>query len=341
MRQKPGIPTGGYRSRVPRGGSIFGGGNIFIGGGNFSGNYQGGTYADTVHHPNDTYTETASAPTTASQEVPPDGTSVPQTSGKRRSGCLTSAVTICVWCILIILFFSIISGVSEGNGSGVTKSTVKRDKLQLHLSDEAGYYTDESGWIDNQTILERGLKEFYNETGILPYVYITDNINGDYDPSTETIEQFAEWTYTELFDDEGHALLVFWEHSSAYEYILWLGEDAAELMDNEACDILFDYLEYYYYEDVTDEEFFAYAFADAGKRIMTKTMTTGQYFSILLVVIGAVIIVFAVYKWRKARQVKEAERKKRAEEILNSPLEKFGENGDIIDELEKKYEKEI
>ena len=373
-RQKPGRPTGSYTRRRPIGGSpLFGGGNIFIGGnifggGNFSGSYTGsdsgtdssGTYttqADSAASAQGTTGSTttqAATDSTVAQQTADNSTGTAQTvqqntvrggstvqsTGKRKSGCLTSMVSVFIWGLLLVLFFSFVSGALAGD-SDFTKSTIHREKLHLNLSDEAGYYTDECGWIDNRTKLENGLKDFYGSTGILPYVYIIDNVDGDYDPSTEVLEEFAEAAYESLFDDRGHALLVFWDYAGAYEYVLWLGDDAAELMDTEACDILFDYLDYYYYEDVTDEEFFAAAFSEAGERMMKVEMTAGQYFKILAVVAAVIVIIYIIYKQRKARQAKEEERRRRAEEILNAPLEKFGENGDIIDELEKKYEKEI
>lgn len=263
--------------------------------------------------------------------------------GRRGTGGIGAVIVIVIWLVIMAAAFS--GGgdsyrpeYSQAGSSDITKSTVNRDKLNLKLSDEAGYFTDECGWIRNRTTLEKGLKEFYDSTGIIPYVYIINNVSGDYDPSTEKLEEFAKTQYGTLFNDEGHALLVFWDYAGAYEYVLWLGDDAAELMDTEACDILFDYLDYYYYYADTDEEFFADAFADAGKRIMSVTRSP-VYYIIIVVIVGAAA--FAVYKVWKSRKDKEAERKKRAEEILNSPLEKFGDNGDIIDELEKKYDKEI
>ncbi len=266
-------------------------------------------------------------------------------TGTGRGGRFTTLIMICIWLVLIWGLFSMVGGglggsygSSNGSSADVTKSTVNRHKLQLELDDTAGYYTDECDWIRNRTTLENGLKDFYNSTGILPYVYIIDNVDGDYDPSTEKLEAFADARYTELFSDDGHMLLVFWDYGGAYEYVLWLGDDTIELMDTEACDILFDYLDYYYYYADTEEEFFADAFAEAGQRIMTVTRSPMYY---ILIVGGAAIIIFVIYKGYKSRKDKEAERKKRAEEILNSPLEKFGDNGDIIDDLEKKYEKEI
>ena len=133
-------------------------------------------------------------------------------------------------------------------------------------------------------------------------------------------------------------MLLFWDYGGAYEYVLWLGEDTIPLMDSEACDILFDYLDYYYYYAETEEAFFAEAFAEAGKRMM-QVNRSPIFYIVFVGVFG--LGIFAGYKAWKNHRDKESARKKRAEEILNTPLEKFGTNGDVIDDLEKKYETEI
>ena len=301
------IHSGSYRGGFGGGmysGGLFGNGNIFVN-------------VDNHTNPTPVYTNTT-------------------TQKKTGSGCLTKII---IFIVVVILVNSLISALSTDSSFGyITKSTTDRDKLHLKVSDEAGYYTDECNWIRNSTILTTGLKDFYNSTGILPYVYIIDNVEGDYDPSTEKLEQFTAYQYEKLFDDEGHILLMFWDYGGAYEYILWLGEDTLEVMDSEACDILFDYLDYYYYYADTEEVFFADAFADAGKHMMKRTRSAGEYIIGIIVVAG---LGYVVYNFVKKRKEKEAERKRRAEEILNTPLEKFDANGDVIDELEKKYEKEM
>lgn len=259
-------------------------------------------------------------------------------SPKKKSGCLGVILTVSIWMMLVGFFFSLVGGGSTQSNDYITKSTINREKLHLHVSDKAGYFTDECGWIRNRAELEKGLKEFYDSTGIMPYVYIINNVAGDYDPSSQKLEQFAETAYEKLFDDEGHILLLFWDYGGAYEYVLWLGGDTIPVMDSEACDILFDYLDYYYYYAETEEAFFADAFAEAGKRMMQVSRSPFYY----IVIAGAIGLgIFACYTVWKKRQEKEAARKKRAEEILNTPLEKFGTNGDVIDDLEKKYETEI
>ena len=316
---------GGYMGPVFRpgrtyGGGLFGGGNVIINVDNHQENHTG------------TSTTQSEPVYTAPQE--PMTTSQTSESPKKSRGI--SRIAIAIWTFLVIFILSMAGGGSDSEG--ITKSTVNRDKLHVKINDEAGYYTDECDWIRNRTVLENGLESFYDSTGIMPYLYIIDNVNGDYDPSTEKLEAFAEAKYEELFTDEGHALLLFWDYGGAYEYVLMLGYDTQKFMDTEACDILFDYLDYYYYYADTEEEFFADAFAEAGKRMMTVSRSPVYY---IMIAAAVGIAVFGVCKVYKSLKDKEAERKKRAEEILNSPLEKFGESGDIIDELEKKYEKEI
>ena len=303
---------------MPLGGGMYRGGNVVI-----------------VNNQNETNTSTN---TTGETQSTISNTTTTTQSGKKNSGCLGVVLTVTIWMMLVGFFFSLVGGVSTQGSDYITKSTINRKKLHLNVSDKAGYFTDECGWIRNRAELEKGLKEFYNSTGVMPYVYIINNVAGDYNPSTEKLEQFVENAYEELFDDEGHILLLFWDYGGAYEYVLWLGADTIPLMDSEACDILFDYLDYYYYYAETEEAFFADAFAKAGKHMMQVTRSPIYY----IVIVGVVGLgIFACYMIWKKRQEKEAARKKRAEEILNTPLEKFGTNGDVIDDLEKKYEMEI
>lgn len=321
---KPGAGRGGYMNHRP----------MHTGMPLGSGRYRGGNVVIVDNH-KEIYTNGEGQSQTITTNTTTNTTTQSQ---KKQSGCLGVILALSIWVMIVGFFFSIVGGTSSGSSDYITKSTINRDKLQLNVSDKAGYFTDECGWIRNRTELEKGLKEFYSSTGILPYVYIINNVAGDYDPSTQKLEQFAESAYERLFTDEGHILLLFWDYGGAYEYVLWLGEDTIPLMDSEACDILFDYLDYYYYYAETEEAFFAEAFAEAGKRMM-QVNRSPIFYIVFVGVFG--LGIFAGYKAWKNHRDKESARKKRAEEILNTPLEKFGTNGDVIDDLEKKYETEI
>ena len=98
-------------------------------------------------------------------------------------GCGCGAFLIILVIILIFLliigFFvaSVFTGSSE-----ITKSTVARQPLPAGSVNETEYYTDELGWINNQTKMEAGLKYFYQKTGVQPHVVIIDNVNGSHNP---------------------------------------------------------------------------------------------------------------------------------------------------------------
>lgn len=203
------------------------------------------------------------------------------------------------------LIFLLYGGVRDtGRDNQITQSTIKREKLDADVDLSAGYYTDEPGdWIYSSSRLERGLKSFYKDTGVVPYVYIINNINGDYDPTTQMLDDYAQAKYAELFNDQAHALLMFWDYGGAYEYRLWLGSQTGLVMDSEACDILFDYLDYYYYEADTDEAFFSDAFEQAGKRIMGESSgSKGK--NVLWGVLIAAIVIFVVYKLVRSKKEK-------------------------------------
>ena len=230
--------------------------------------------------------------------------------------------------IVLLLVCYMLMGAGSAN---ITNSTIERQKLETTVSLDKGFYSDELGWIRSETQASKGLKHFYNKTGVAPYVYIINNVNGNYDPSTETLEQFASDKYNELFNDQGHLLLVFWDHEGSWQYTTWLGSQTGVVMDAEARDILFDYIDYYYYEAPTEDEFFSKAFEKAADRMMEKTKS--PFITLGIVAGGAVIIVIAFVWWKESKR-KKAEQDERNQEILNTPLEKMS---DELADLENKY----
>ena len=211
----------------------------------------------------------------------------------------------------------------------VTRSSIQREKLpedKCKPIDE--WYKDDWGdWIDEngeRESLETGLKYFYESTGVQPYLWIMGEDGKDY-KSTDSLEELAEVTYKKMFgNDEGHILIIFREYpNESGNYLLTVtpGFDAeTQVMDQEAKDILLDYIEYYYEDDDLNEgTFFQTAFRDAGERIMTKqvplsTMITAGII-VLVLILGLVITINIVRKRRfavkqqKAKQV-QAEKDK-------------------------------
>lgn len=237
--------------------------------------------------------------------------------------------------VIAVLLVASLSAQPAGTGGGqVTRSTMKREALPQGSVVETGYYTDELDWIGNPTKLSAGMKNFYQRTGVQPYLYITDTIAGSHEPASADAEAFAYAKYDELFKDEAHLLLIFFEYEPNMYHTWYLcGKQAKSVMDAEAMDILLDYVDLYYYQDLTDEEFFSKAFDDASKRIME--VTSSPWIPVLIAA-GVLVMIIVLYVWwGKAKAQKNTE-DERTKEILNTPLESFG--GGEIDDLAKKYE---
>jgi uncharacterized membrane protein len=241
--------------------------------------------------------------------------------------------------ILSLLLFVVYGANSSFGGGqtgsdGITKSTVRREPLRAGSVNETEYYADTLDWIGNRSQLTSGLKYFYQKTGVQPYLYITDTINGSNSPTTEELDDFANGLYDQLFTDEAHLLFVFFEHDDAYMDRYVCGTQAKTVIDTEAADILLDYVDRYYYEkNLSDEEFFSNAFSDAADRIMTVTRSPWipAIIAISLVILVALLFIW----WRHGKNQKNLEAQK-TEEILKAPLEKFGDTE--AKDLAKKYE---
>lgn len=219
-------------------------------------------------------------------------------------GCLSSILTI----FLLLVAFNFIWGMMPGNNNNsametiqVNSSTIERKPIEKGLVNETDYYQDNLDWIKNPNELKKGLSYFYGKTNIQPFVYITDNIEGETNPAPEEIDAFANNLYDELFTDEAHLLLVHFENYDdyryEYSYHTVYGSQAKVLMDNEAEDILFDYLDYHYSRDpdaVSEEQLFSEAFSDTADRIMTVTRSP---WIPALTVVGVATILLVLFNW--------------------------------------------
>ena len=266
-------------------------------------------------------------------------------SGTARGGGASAFVALAVFFVFFIaMIVFAIAASSQGRASassgssaagGITRSTVKREKMPAEYVTETGWYTDRLGWINSGTKLTTGMRAFYSETGVQPYLYITDTVNGTTSPSDEDMEIYAQALYDELFADEGHILLLFYEHNedSNYKTRYVCGAMAKTVMDQEACDILLDYVDAYYFSNLEDDEMFAAVFEKAGERIMRVTRSPVPYIMLALAVLAIVIVAFAW--WRRAKEQRNREAQER-ERILNADIDSVEDPA--LKDLESKYD---
>ena len=337
--------SGGGFSGGSRGGGGFSGGSRGGGGRSFGGGHSsGGSFGGFSGHSGGGYRPSGGGYRPSGGSFYPGGMGYSGGGGGGAGcggfgcgGCLTAILVVMVVLFVLAIIGGVISEVggavsSAGSSSGsVAKSTVQREALPLSASNETGYYTDEEDWFARPSDLESGLKYFYQKTGVQPYVYVVGSSHGT---TLSALQTFADEQYDALFSDEAHYLMVFYDDGSGgYSWAYSVGNQAKSVMDNEANEILADYIDRYYYDNtITDEEFFSLSFEKTADRIMTVTKPASAY---IMPVVGVIaVLVIAFIWWRaavKARQKKAEETAK----ILNTPLEEMGDPD--LEDLERKY----
>lgn len=334
-----GLSSGGFSGGRSHGSSSrgggFGGGSRGGGFGGFGGGSRGfgGFGGGSIFSP-----MIINAPrTTYSGGGSPSGSGIPDPTGSTNSGgpgksCTSSGCMIAL--IVVVAFFLLAGVVTLFSGS----SDVQREALPASAVEQTAYYTDQDGdWIHNASKLESGMKSFFQETGVQPYLVILPNGTTT---SVSELAAYAEKVYPQIIEDQGHFLIVFCDDGNGgYNWGYALGNQARSVMDDEALNIFNSYLDRYYSDySLSEEEIFSKAFSDTGTRIMKGEDNS---FDVVLIVILAVVLValLAAFFMGKKKE-KDAEEAKRTEEILSVPLEKFGDAKleDEIEDLEKKYE---
>lgn len=224
----------------------------------------------------------------------------------------------------------------------ITGSTVVREPLPEGSVNETGYYTDKLNLLLYESELLPGLENFYETTGVQPYVYLTGPTDGMWRLPNQTEKKaFAESKYQELFTDDAHLLLVVFKDDRYYSedrYWYAAGQQAASVIDTEAGEILAGYLDRYYYDQsLTYEQYFSKVFDLTAKRIMSVTACP-LLFIVLFVLLGALVAAAFVFLIIRHIKKKKREEAKRTEELLKTPLEKFSDREEKAEMLTRNYD---
>ncbi|MDR2715190.1 MAG: hypothetical protein LBB46_00380 [Coriobacteriaceae bacterium] len=252
----------------------------------------------------------AGGPNTASPQPP-----------SANSGCSMRTMLIALAVFFgLMLIFALFA--SMGDAGGMTRSTIERVALPASATNQTEYFTDaDGGWIHSPNTLISGMRSFFQETGVAPYLYIMPNGTST---SSQELTRYAEQLYPQLFTDEGHFLLVFCDDgrgSYACGYVV--GAQAKTVMDSEATSILNDYLDRHYYNNsLSEEEVFSRTFADTGQRIMAVEQSP---LVPIIICLTLVAIAAAAYFILKNRREQRARDQKHIEEVLSMPIESFGD----------------
>ena len=250
----------------------------------------------------------------------------------RSSSPIKSFVAIAV--ILIVIRFMVLMcavGIALIVGDGTAKSTIQRNKLTGVPAYSANCIVDELGYFENTGQAARGLKDFYDQTGVQPYIYIKD-----YDPSLTTDEQkeaYAKEYFDENIDQANGFLYVYFANEDEHDdsipsydksigYMCYaVGTSAKAVMDDEAVNIFWGYIDKYWTSDLSMEDMITTVFSETANAIMHVSKTSDQIEGMIiigvLVVAIAILITVVISIKRKA----EAEKAKHTQKILDTPIE--------------------
>lgn len=250
-----------------------------------------------------------------------------------------SIYTFILTIIFIIIIIAIISSVDPNQ----IKNTTQREKI-TGVVNKTDWYEDNIGWVGNKNTLISGLEDFYNKTGIQPYVvlipYSQEYWNGSSIHATKA-DEYLESVYNSKFTDEAHFIFAYFECANDSkkemngEFRYLSGYSADTIMNNEAIDILWGYFETNYYNtSLSMEKMISNTFSQTAETIMSKPTNVWDFVIVAIVVIGIVVAIVVVYKILKNKHKREKEKEEYTKEILSKPLETFGTD---TSDLEDKY----
>ncbi|MCR5273697.1 MAG: hypothetical protein K6E13_12065 [Lachnospiraceae bacterium] len=246
-------------------------------------------------------------------------------------GCGT-LVLIC----FMVAFVAIAVAAFSGNGSGSSyTSTVVREKLTNVPSFDSNCVVDELGWFDSTSATASGLKNFYDQTGVQPYLVFLDYDSSYSDDASR--EAYANEYYEENISSENVFLYIYFAEQDSDNdmgYMCYVaGNQADTVMDSEAVNIFWNYIDDYWYSDLSMDDMIVTVFDRTAENIMAgavEAKNTGYMKYAILIIVLVIILAVVIYYIIKEKNRRAKEKAKETETILNTPLRHVGDEGDDL-----------
>lgn len=252
-------------------------------------------------------------------------------------GSFNAVISLIIFVVILIAAFGGFPSSNSSSTKSVPKSTQNRERLESGVGYDNNCIVDNIGWFDNVTKTEKSIKKFYDKTGVQPYIVLNA-----YDSTllTDTAkEEYAKKWYDEHIKNESTFLYMYFaepDTDNDVGYMAYVnGKQVSSVMDSEAIEIFWAYVDKYWYSDMSTDDMFTTIFTKTADRIMTKSTTAADVGNNAIKVIGVIIVFAGIIVVMVLRRKHKAEEAKETEKILNTPL-----NGDSeADDLLKKYKK--
>ena len=253
-------------------------------------------------------------------------------------GNFNAVISLIIFVVVLIAAFGGFPSSNSSSTKSVPKSTQNRERLE---SGVVGYdnncIIDNIGWFDNVTKTEKSIKQFYDKTGVQPYIVLNA-----YDSTllTDTAkEEYAKKWYDEHIKNESTFLYMYFaepDTDNDVGYMAYVnGKQVSSVMDSEAIEIFWAYVDKYWYSDMSTDDMFTTIFTKTADRIMTKSTTAADVGNNAVKVIGVIVVFACIIAVMVIRRKHKAEEAKETEKILNTPLNEDSEADDLL----KKYKK--
>ena len=260
--------------------------------------------------------------------------------GGSSGGCFSIFLYVIIIFFVLAALGSVMAGKSGQDYSGTAK--LGKTKFTGEVYKAAGYYIDNSEGSEKfivaneESALLNGFKNFYDRTGVFPFLYICETVPGG--SSESNIKAYGEELYTELFSDhgrtvEGNLLILF--VADVPDYYLIGGYDIGDVIDDKATAVICNKINRHWDNGENASQIFGYGLDDASKAIMAKS-NAKTYTVTFIIVAGVVLAILILFKWWKARTAQKNKEQQDLENILNTPLETFGNQK--VNDLAQKYE---
>ncbi len=252
-------------------------------------------------------------------------------------GSFNAVISLIIFVGILIAAFGGFPSSNSSSTKSVPKSTQNRERLESGVGYDNNCIVDNIGWFDNVTKTEKSIKKFYDKTGVQPYIVLNA-----YDSTllTDTAkEEYAKKWYDEHIKNESTFLYMYFaepDTDNDVGYMAYVnGKQVSSVMDSEAIEIFWAYVDKYWYSDMSTDDMFTTIFTKTADRIMTKSTTAADVGNNAVKVIGVIVVFAGIIVVMVIRRKHKAEEAKETEKILNTPL-----NGDSeADDLLKKYKK--
>lgn len=250
---------------------------------------------------------------------------------KKRRSLIPTLIIIVVAIIILYLAFAAVSQSYAGNA---IQSTINRERLS-GVSFTADCVDDQLGWIredgSNAKRVGQSLQVFWDQTGIQPYVVMLP-----YSAQWENSDARYSWAddyYADHFNNEATMLLVYFDGRDAYTDGWWemvKGIQVDSVMDAEATDIFWNYLDRHWYSSESVPTAITGMFRDTANVIMDKSTTPLDVAKVAVTGTVVVVILVCVLVIMKVKRRNDAAKAAETERILNTPLEQIDADDDPL-----------